>query len=165
MVEIRPLEPDEYARLCADMPYRSRAQHWANLIRQQAGELLYLIAWDGDHAVGHVALFWRPWNDPVAALVGCPWIVDLLVHPDHRSLGVGSALLRECESAARTHGARQIGLGVAIENTGARTLYARLGYRDAGLGEQLMAGSWQDDSGVTHTWEDYVTYLLKPLAR
>jgi hypothetical protein len=27
-----------------------------------------------------------------------------------------------------------------------------------------MSGSWQDDSGVTHTWEDYVTYLLKPLA-
>lgn len=164
MVEIRPLTPAEYLRLCADMPLRSRAQHWANLIRQQADELLYLIAWDDDQVVGQVTLFWSPMNDPVAALVGCPWVVDLLVHPDHRSRGVGSALLRACEEAARAHGARRIGLGVAVSNTGARALYTRLGYRDTGLGEQLMTGSWQDDSGVTHTWEDYVTYLLKPLA-
>ncbi len=163
MIEIRPLTPGEYLRLCAEMPFRSRAQHWTNLSRQQAGELLYLIAWEDSHAVGQVELFWSPSNDPVAAHAGCPWVVDLLVHPDHRSQGVGSALLRACEEAARAHGARRIGLGVAITNVRARALYTRLGYRDAGLGEQLMTGSWQDDSGVTHVWEEDVTYLLKPL--
>lgn len=165
MVEIRPLAPAEYARLCADMSLRSRTQHWANLIRQQAGELLYLIAWDEGQAVGQVALFWRPENDPVAAQMGCPWVVDLLVHPDHRSRGVGAALLRACEEATRVRGARQVGLGVAVNNTRARAFYARLGYREAGVGKQFMSGSWQDDSGVTHTWEDYVIYLLKPLTR
>lgn len=163
MVEIRPLAPAEYKRLCADMPLRSRTQHWANLIRQQAGELLYLIAWEDGHAVGQVALFWSPTNDPVAAALDCPWVIDLLVHPDYRSRNFGSALLRACEEAARAHGARRIGLGVAVSNVRARALYERLGYHSAGLDAQLMIGSWQDDSGVTHTWEDYVTYLLKSL--
>lgn len=164
MVDIHPLAPAEFERICADMPLRSRAQHWSNLNRQQAGELLYLIAWEGSRAVGQVCLFWRPSNDPYAALAGCPWVVDLLVHPDVRSRGIGTALLEACETATRARGQQRIGLGVAIPNTRARALYERLGYQDAGLGEQLMTGSWEDASGQTHVWEDLVTHLIKPLA-
>lgn len=163
MFAIRPLAPAEYERLCADMPLRSRTQHWANLNRQQERVLLYLVAWDGERAIGHVALFWRPTNDPIAAVLGCPWVVDLLVHPEYRSRGAGSALLAACEDAARARGDRRIGLAVAVNNTRARALYERLGYQDAGMGEQLMAGSWEDGSGVTHVWEEDVTYLIKPL--
>lgn len=164
MVDTRPLEPAEFERLCADMPLRSRAQHRSSLNRQQADELLYLIAWEGPRAVGQVSLFWTPANDPVAALAGCPWVVDLLVHPEVRSRGIGTALLGACEAAARARGHRRIGLGVTIHNTRARALYERLGYHDAGLDEQLMTGSWEDASGQTHVWEDLVTYLIKPLA-
>lgn len=164
MFQIRPLAPTEFEQLCADMPLRSRSQHWANLNRQQAGELLYLVAWDGQRAVGQVCLFWRPLNDPVATLAGCPWIIDLLVHPDHRSRGVGTELLQACEAAARSRLRFRIGLGVAVTNTRARALYERLGYADAGLGEQLMTGSWEDASGQTHVWEDHVIYLIKQLA-
>jgi GNAT superfamily N-acetyltransferase len=163
MFEVRPLAPAEFARLCADMPVRSRAQHWANLNRQQAGELLYLIAWDGESAVGQTLLFWRPAHDPVATLAGCPWVVDLVVHPKWRSRGAGSALLRACEDAARVRRQSRIGLGVAIGNTRARALYERFGYRHAGLADQLMTGAWEDASGQTHIWEDTVTYLIKPL--
>ena len=164
MYDVRPLAPGEYERLCVDMPLRSRSHHWASLNRQQTGELLYLVAWEGHHAVGHVTLMWRPMNDPTAAVVGCPWVVDLLVHPDHRSHGAGSALMRACEDACQARGEGRIGLAVAVSNQRARELYERLGYHDAGLGEQLMTGSWEDSSGVTHTWEDTVTYLVKPLA-
>ncbi len=163
MAEVRPLAAAEYERLCASMLLRSRGQHWASLGRQQAGDLLYLIAWEGERAVGQVSLFWRPSNDPVAALAGCPWVVDLLTHPECRSRGIGTALLGACENAVRTHGERRIGLAVALSNTRARALYERLGYRDAGLGEQLMTGSWEDAGGQTHRWEDTVTYLMKPL--
>ena len=164
MYDVRPLTPAEYARLCDDMPLRSRSHHWGCLSRQQAGELLYLVAWEGYHAVGHVMLIWRPVNDPYAAMLTCPYIVDLLVHPDHRSHGAGTALLRACEDACRARGERRIGLAVAVSNVRARELYERLGYYDAGLGEQLMTGSSEDSSGVTHVWEDTVTYLVKPLA-
>ncbi len=164
MFETRPLAPDEFERLCADMPLRSRAQHLSNLNRQQAGDLLYLIAWQGRRAVGQVTLFWRPANDPVATLADCPWVVDLLVHPEHRSLGAGSALLEACEDAVRARGQLRIGLGVAVSNRRAHALYERLGYRSAGLHDQVMTGSWQDAGGQTHVWEDTVTYLIKPLA-
>lgn len=163
MVEIRPLATAEYERLCVCMPLRSRGRHWATLNRQQAGELLYLIAWEDERAVGQVSLFWRPMNDPYAMLADCPWIVDLLVHPQRRSRGTGTALLGACEEAARAHGATRIGLGVAVSNVGARALYDRLGYREAGLGEHLMTGMSQDASGQTHIWEDLVAYLVKPL--
>lgn len=163
MVEVRPLAAAEYERLCVGMPLRSRGQHWASLHRQQAGELLYLIAWEGERAVGQVSLFWRPSNDPVAALAGCPWVVDLLTHPEWRSRGVGTALLAACEAAVRARGEQRIGLAVALSNTRAWALYGRLGYHDAGLGEQLMTGSWEEADGQTHIWEDTVTYLVKSL--
>lgn len=165
MIEVRPLATSEYPRLCADMTDRSRAQHWSNLTRQSSGELLYLIAWEGERAVGQVMLIWRPMNDPLAAQLGCPYVVDLLTHPDFRSRGVGTALLRACEEAALGHGAYHIGLGVAVTNERARALYERLGYYDAGMEQQLMTGSWEDESGVTHIWEEWVTYLVKPLPR
>lgn len=165
MIEVRPLATSEYPRLCADMTDRSRAQHWANLTRQSSGELLYLIAWEGERAVGHVMLFWHPMNDPLAAQMGCPYVVDLLTHPDYRSRGVGTALLQACEDAAHTRGASSISLGVGVTNHRARALYERLGYRDAGVDQQLMTGSWEDESGVTHIWEEMVTYLVKPLPR
>jgi GNAT superfamily N-acetyltransferase len=165
MFETRPLAPAEFERLCADMPLRSHAQHWSNLNRQQAGDLLYLIAWEGARAIGQVTLFWRPANDPAVTLAGCPWVIDLLVHPEHRSRGAGSALLAACEDAARAREHSRIGLGVAVSNLRARALYERLGYRNAGWGDQVMTGSWQDASGQTHIWEDTVTYLIKPLAK
>ena len=165
MIEVRPLAAAEYPRLCADMTERSRALHWANLTRQTTGELLFLIAWEGTRAVGQALLIWRPMNDPLAARLCCPWIVDLLTHPNYRSRGIGTALLRACEKAARARAATSIGLGVAVTNQRARALYERLGYRDARVGQQLMAGSWTDESGVTHVWEDMVTYMIKPLTR
>lgn len=164
MFEVRPLAPAEFERLCVDMPLRSRAQHWANLNRQQSGELLCLIAWEGERAVGQVLLFWRPAHDPAATLLNCPWVVDLVVHPKRRSRGAGSALLRACEEAARVRGQTRIGLGVATGNVRARVLYERLGYHSAGLADQLMTGAWEDASGSTHVWEDTVTYLVKSLA-
>jgi RimJ/RimL family protein N-acetyltransferase len=91
-------------------------------------------------------------------------VIDLLVHPEHRSRGAGSALLAACEDAARAREHSRIGLGVAVSNLRARALYERLGYRNAGWGDQVMTGSWQDASGQTHIWEDTVTYLIKPLA-
>lgn len=162
-VEVRPLVASEFARLCADMTERTRGSHWSSLTRQTNGELLYLIAWAGVRAVGQVSLIWRPTNDPLAAQLGCPWIVDLLTHSAWRSRGVGTALLRACEEAARARGATRIGLGVATTNHRARALYERLGYSDSGLGQQWMTGSWEDEGGSTHVWEELVTYLIKPL--
>lgn len=176
--DTHPLTFAEYDRFCAHMPYRSRESHWRRLSEQGAGELAYLVAWrlggaeghtgagrrSEPRAVGFVMLYWSvPPGHPIAGRLDCPWIVDLFVAPDARSQGAASALLGACERLARTDGAHAVALGVTLSNTTARALYARLGYEDAGLGARRMTGSFEDEEGVTHVWEDDVTYLVKRL--
>jgi ribosomal protein S18 acetylase RimI-like enzyme len=49
------------------------------------------------------------------------------VDPARRGAGIGSVLLDHAEQAARTTGCRRIVLDVAVDNEGARRLYARRG--------------------------------------
>lgn len=54
---------------------------------------------------------------------------ELAVSPDARRRGIGSALLAECCDAAESVGMRRISLWVTGDNTAARALYARAGFR------------------------------------
>lgn len=64
---------------------------------------------------------------------------DLFVHPDHRGLGVGEALMNYAKEFAKAQKARGLTLETAVDNP-ARKLYERLG--------------WTKDSEVFHyTWE------------
>ena len=99
-----------------------------------------------------------------SALVGCPDIEDLFVSPEHRSLGIGAALLGRVEELARQKKYAQIGLGVAIENLRARSLYMRNGYVDSDLGEYDTGGIYIGKDGREKTWRETCHYLVKPLA-
>jgi predicted acetyltransferase len=55
------------------------------------------------------------------------------VVPEFRNLGIGTALLVAAERAAAARGDRAVSLAVSTLNSGARRLYARLGYVDAGV--------------------------------
>jgi hypothetical protein len=62
-----------------------------------------------------------------------PYLEDVFVVPDFRNLGIGTALLEAAERAAAARGDRAVSLAVSTVNSGARRLYARLGYVDAGI--------------------------------
>jgi ribosomal protein S18 acetylase RimI-like enzyme len=51
------------------------------------------------------------------------------IDPEHRRKGFATEVFRQIESEARTLGAAQVALHVFGENTGARALYEKLGYR------------------------------------
>ena len=83
-----------------------------------------------------------------AVKVGCLWLgnaVDqvrgdrhahvflLYILPEHRRLGLGSALMRHAEEWAKARGDRQIGLQVFQSNQPALNLYQHLGYETQSL--------------------------------
>lgn len=58
------------------------------------------------------------------------WYLGLVfVAPRVRGMGIGTQLLRWLEHQVKRRGATKLRLAVVVENTGARSLYRRLGYR------------------------------------
>jgi ribosomal protein S18 acetylase RimI-like enzyme len=64
-------------------------------------------------------------------------IHDLAVLASHRGLGVGRALLTAAEAHARELGCCKLTLEVQDDNTPARNLYERFGFRDVVYGNSL----------------------------
>ena len=60
-------------------------------------------------------------------------INNIAVHPDFRRLGVGEQVLRQVIVQLRTSGVTMVTLEVRPSNTGAQTLYRKLGFRMIGL--------------------------------
>ena len=77
----------------------------------------------------------------------------LYVHPDWQRHGLGSALLKECESTARARGATTLGLNVNKRNEIAIAAYRKRGFT---LRESIVA-----DIGGGFVMDDYV--MVKPL--
>lgn len=58
------------------------------------------------------------------------YVSDLVVLPEHRGQGMGSALLARAEAAARESGARRLDVDVLARNRTAHELYLDVGFRD-----------------------------------
>jgi GNAT superfamily N-acetyltransferase len=67
------------------------------------------------------------------------WVEDLAVHPEHRSRGVGKALLDAAKAWARERGATHLELDSAESRADAHRFYEREGaeYRSISFGWQL----------------------------
>lgn len=63
-----------------------------------------------------------------------PHIFLLYVKPEHRRLGLGSALMQQAEAWGRAKGAEQIGLQVFQQNQPALKLYQKLGFQSEWIG-------------------------------
>ncbi len=72
-------------------------------------------------------------------------------------------LLRAAEELAARNGYSRVGLGVGLENTGARALYERVGYVDTGLGEYREHATWTDSRGRVRRYDEVCNYLVKRL--
>ena len=104
---------------------------------------MVLLARDGVRPVGLLVGFWGLSTFAARPLLN---VHDLAVVPGERGRGVGRALLAEAEARALSRGCCKLTLEVQDDNTPARTLYERFGFRDVRYG----------DSGPT--W-----FLAKPL--
>jgi GNAT superfamily N-acetyltransferase len=114
------------------------------LARQHAGHGVLLVAWLDNRPVGDVFLDCGPADEPEVRrhLPGVPRLVHLEVDGQLWRRGIGSALIRAGEDAARWLGHLRLALGVGLDNPHARRLYERLGFVDWGHG--TVVGTWQD---------------------
>jgi putative acetyltransferase len=87
----------------------------------QGGQGAFLVARDGDRAVGCGAI--RRLNPTTAELK------RMFVEPEYRGLGIGWALLASLEAAARHLGVQRLVLETGIYQEAAIALYRRAGYR------------------------------------
>ncbi len=164
---VRPLDRSELGLVEAhiNLDWAAAGKHRARLDRQDQGEVLYFIAWQGATPSGHVLLEWGGTKDlPFRSrLIDCPNPEDLFVMPEFRSRGIGLMLLDAAITAVREAGYARLGLGVAVDNPGAIRLYNGKGFQDSGLGEYATGGSYLDREGTVQTWQEICTYWVRLL--
>jgi GNAT superfamily N-acetyltransferase len=141
----RPLADDEVALVDARLPLHRLGQPGT-----------YLVAWDGDEPVGHAFVAWS------GTKLGVPEIQDVWVAPERRRGGIASELTRAAEHEARRRGAIRISLSAGIENATARELYEKLGYAEAGVPAERVAGTIVLRGRPVEV-DDTLVYLVKRL--
>jgi GNAT superfamily N-acetyltransferase len=122
MIEVRVMHPDELETVDSVLPLHR--------LDQSGGE--YLVAWEDDVPVGHAHVDWR--SDP-------PAVQDVYVPEPHRRRGIATRLSAAAEELVRARGFDRIALDVDVENTGARALYEKLGYRETGTPPKRQTGT------------------------
>jgi predicted N-acetyltransferase YhbS len=144
-VSIRVATKDDLGALVRAFGQRQLFADRIGRTRQRAGELL--VAWAGSEPIGNVYLWCEALEEPElrAAFPGVPLLNHLEVKPARQRRGVGSALVRAGEDAARRRGHDVLLLGVAVDNEDARRLYRSLGYVDWGKG--ALVSRWTEPDG------------------
>ena len=165
-VIIRPIHRWDLRSVAAALPAAPYRTHADDLDWQQMGAVTELVAWRGFAPVGAGFIHWRgPRDAAIAALLpDCPEIFRLEVRAEHRSHGIGAALVRALEALARSRGQARIGLGVGIANVRARRLYERLGYRPAQVPIYVDRCERPGPDGQTVISEERCIYMVKDLA-
>ena len=165
-VVIRRCREEDLAVLEAVSPSPGRSRfHHRRFERQQAGEVVYLIAWLDGAPVGNLCLILDGPSSPQAR-VGLPAGPELNafdVVPSQRNRGIGSALAAEAERTAAALGHTATVVGVDIGNEDAHRLYRRLGYQDWSGGAVHDSYTWMDEDGVERVQEEVVCWLAKSL--
>jgi ribosomal protein S18 acetylase RimI-like enzyme len=163
VVDIRPLAAGELA-LVERLLRRYPGKHAERLRAQSRGECVYLIAWRGTEPVGHLNLRLRGRKlSERARRARAAQIEDLVVAPAHRRRRIGTQLMRRAEHEAAAHGFRALGLGVDVDNSAARALYAQEGYEETGFGEFVVSYPYLDERGVERQARELCTYFVKRL--
>ena len=101
--------------------------------RAQDGEVDYLGVWQDNRLVGLGCIDYA-----VTPGAGRLWM--LVVHPDFRSLGVGTHLIHALEQRALSRGVTTCELLVEKQNIRAHELYLRLGYMEI----EETTDSWEE---------------------
>ena len=163
-VQVRQCAAADVEPLEQHLPSRGTNVHADFLSRQQAGEVTYLIACVGGTPVGSAVIRWVGPRHPEtrAALGAVPEISNVTVVPARQQRGVGTRLMAAAEGCIRTRGCQTAAIAVADDNASAARLYARLGYREAGLRVESRY-AYPDETGVLQDIVEHDRVLLKRL--
>ena len=129
-ITIRELNQADLPRLEAELDYGDKDKHSRRLKLVAKDQATYLVA-EGSKFVGHLLIEWFGATDPAIAdnVKDCPNLKDIYVVPELRSQGLGAKVIEAAEALAGSRRYPRVGLGVDRENTRARELYERLGYK------------------------------------
>ena len=136
-IDIRPCVAAEVAVLAALEP-AGRGFASQAFTNQDEGRSTFLIAWHGQTPCGSCEV----------TLGVQPALLNLNVGEIVRGQGVGTALIRAAESVVGPSG--ELSIGVATDNSAARRLYERLGYRTTGACRETTY-TYVDDDNREHT--------------
>jgi ribosomal protein S18 acetylase RimI-like enzyme len=125
------------------------------------GRRLILLAELEGQVVGQVIVQLGTSHPAISAGETTGYLHALRVRPGHRNRGVGSALLEEAENRLRGLGYRQAAIAAAKENSRARKLYERLGFR--AIAEDPGEWSYVDDQGRLQSISEPADLFLKGL--
>jgi GNAT superfamily N-acetyltransferase len=165
-VQIRPIAAKDVRWLEWHLAQDHAAldKHRRRFERQEAGDVVYLVAWYDETPIGHVLVQWDGTEKKeLAAIADCPDLEDLFVHPGFRSRRVGSQLLAAAEARVKQRGFARVGLAVALDNPRARKLYERRGYAPSALGPFLDRWQATRPDGSVGWIEEPCVYLIKTL--
>lgn len=129
-IDVRPITLAEHpsatgllAHLNPDCPTPVLLERFRRILREHPHYLPL-----GAFREGKMVGFTGAW---IATKIWCgPYleIDNLVVHPDHRSTGVGTALMRQLEAVARERDCNLITLDAYTHNHASHRLYHRLGF-------------------------------------
>lgn len=129
------------------MATRAEAGEWI-VVDEGAGALAglsgYRIAENPDPIPDDMEPLFVPLEELEHAAPGSWYVHVLAALPDQRGRGHGTRLLAEAERQARAIGCTEMSIIVADNNTGARRLYERTGFREADR-RAMVKGDWQSD--------------------
>jgi GNAT superfamily N-acetyltransferase len=164
--EIRRLGAEELLALQRAIPAWNAREYAKRLAAQERGELVQVVAWEGDRPVGKGMVLFPAHEEysTSAGREGCAEIRDVSVEEDARRRGVATALIVAIEEAARERSLVRIGLAVAQGDgdAPARALYDRLGYSFAHGPFVTSTNLWADD-GAPIPVGAVMTYLVRDL--
>jgi ribosomal protein S18 acetylase RimI-like enzyme len=136
-MSIRPIALDDLEHLVDILDEHSRSEEHGPIDREGVRSLLRayvdssereaLVVESDDRIAGYIAVHWIPF--PLMGGVE-GYISDLVIAIGARGKGLGSALLNEAESHARSRGCRRLMLNNRVDSEGyKRGFYAKQGFR------------------------------------
>lgn len=157
-IQIRDFNERDLVALQRHLP---SGHHPHRAAAHRSGGATFLLAWQDGKPVGYLLLKWAGADEEIVhRLIGdCPELNAITVAPGLRSRGIGTKLIREAERRARARGSSRVGLAVGLDNTRARSLYERLGYRAWELGSFEV--SWAAPAVPSGRESETCIYLLK----
>jgi GNAT superfamily N-acetyltransferase len=147
VIEIRRLEQTEIQAVDDVLPLHR--------LDRRAGST-YLVAWDDEDPVGHAHVAWTETE------LELPEIQDVFVLPERRNEGIGTELTGAAERLVAERGHDRCSISVSVENTGARRLYERLGYRPVDGPPKRVVGTIEL-RGEPFDVDDTIAYFTKDL--
>lgn len=137
-MKIRPARVDEHAelvRLARTSPYTRDFSNRMMFSSDAAYERGWIRVADDDEAIVGFTCVRHKVRSPVTVLY------FIVVNPEKRGGGIGTALMEDLEFQAEAHGHRWISLNVAKDNEAAIYMYEKFGYEKRG--ESLKGTGWR----------------------